>query len=101
MTVRVARPAEVLRFNCVILIDDARHGVPAAGRSAVARGAARYVLWRSVDGGPREAIYRVGEDGRRSFFDTDVKPGQAIRYAVVRGQRADGRSSASAARTGS
>jgi hypothetical protein len=41
------------------------------------------VLWRSVDGGPREAVYRVGEDGRRSFFDTDVKPGQHIRYAVV------------------
>ena len=50
---------------------------------AVRDSAVRYVLWRSVDGGPREAIYRVHEDGRRSFLDTDVKPGQVIRYAVV------------------
>ena len=45
--------------------------------------AVRYVLYRSVDGGSRGAIYRVGEDGRRAFRDRDVKPGQAIRYAVV------------------
>ena len=45
--------------------------------------AVRYVLYRSVDGGPAQAIYRVGEDGRRAFRDRDVKPGQAIRYAVV------------------
>ena len=32
---------------------------------------------------PAQAIYRVGEDGRRAFRDRDVKPGQAIRYAVV------------------
>ena len=43
----------------------------------------KYVLYRSVDGAAREAIYRTGEDGRRSFRDRDVKPGQSIRYAVV------------------
>ena len=36
-----------------------------------------------MDGGPRQAVYRVHEDGRRAFRDRDVKPGQAIRYAVV------------------
>ena len=83
VTVRVGRPAELLRFNCLILIDNARHGVLCRWSDALRPAAARYVLWRSVDGGPREAVYRVGEDGRRSFFDTDVKPGQVIRYAVV------------------
>ncbi len=83
VTVRVGRPAEVLRFNCLILIDNARRGVLCRWSDALRPAAARYVLWRSVDGGPRERVYRVGEDGRRSFFDTDVKPGQVIRYAVV------------------
>ena len=83
VTVRVGRPAEVLRFNCVLLVDNATHGVSCRWSDAVRDAAVRYVLWRSVDGGPREAIYRVHEDGRRSFLDTDVKPGQVIRYAVT------------------
>jgi hypothetical protein len=44
--------------------------------------AAGYVLWRKVDGGPRERIYRTGLDGRRSFLDTDVERGEKIRYGV-------------------
>ncbi len=40
------------------------------------------MLVRSVDGGPRQPIYRTGADGRRSFFDTDVAAGQSIRYKV-------------------
>ena len=83
VTVRVARPAEILRFNCVLLIDNDKRGVSCHWSDAVRDAAARYVLWRSVDGGPRQAIYRVHEDGRRVFLDTDVKPGQSIRYAVL------------------
>ena len=83
VTVRVGRAAEALRFNCLIIIDGAHRGVQCRWSDALRPAAERYVLWRSVDGAAREAIYRVGEDGRRSFFDTDVKPGQHIRYAVV------------------
>ncbi len=42
-----------------------------------------YVLIRSVDGGARERLYRTWKHGRRAFRDTDVKPGQTIRYAVL------------------
>lgn len=83
VSVHVGRPAEILRFNCAILIDANRHGALCRWSDALRPVAARYVLFRSVDGGPRQAIYRVGEDGRRSFLDQDVKPGQVIRYAVV------------------
>jgi hypothetical protein len=83
VTVRVGRPVEFLRFNCLIIIDGAHRGVQCRWSDALRPAARRYVLWRSVDGAAREAIYRTGEDGRRSFFDTDVKPGQHIRYAVV------------------
>jgi hypothetical protein len=83
VTVRVGRPAEFLRFNCLIIIDGAHRGVLCRWSDALRPAARRYVLWRSVDGAAREAIYRTSEDGRRSFFDTDVKPGQHIRYAVV------------------
>ena len=56
--------------------------MPLVGRAAPRRRPVRACGGPST-AAPREAIYRVGEDGRRSFFDTDVKPGQAIRYAVV------------------
>lgn len=81
--VYVGRAPEALWFNCFVVIDE---GVTSAGCrwSDTSRASAvRYVLFRSVDGGAREAIYRTGEDGRRSFRDRDVKPGQSIRYAVV------------------
>jgi fibronectin type 3 domain-containing protein len=82
-TVYVVRPAQALRFNCVVEIDEGLTSVVCRWSDTTRASAIRYVLFRSVDGGPREAIYRVGEDGRRAFRDRDVKPGQAIRYAVV------------------
>ena len=48
------------------------------------------MLFRSVDGAARQAIYRTPLNGRRSFLDTDVKAGQTVRYAVV-ALAADGR----------
>lgn len=83
VTVRVGRPAERLRFGCAFVIGSDRQGVACHWSAATRPAAARYVLWRSVDGGSREAIYRTGLDGRRGFLDQDVKPGQTIRYAVV------------------
>ncbi len=81
--VYVGRPAQVLRFNCVVEIDEGLTSVVCRWSDTTRASAVRYVLYRSVDGGSRQAIYRVGEDGRRAFRDRDVRPGQAIRYAVV------------------
>ncbi len=81
--VYVGRPAEALRFNCAVVIDEGASSVICRWSDTTRRSAVKYVLYRSVNGGAREAIYRTGEDGRRAFRDRDVKPGQAIRYAVV------------------
>jgi hypothetical protein len=83
VTIKVGRLAQALRFNCAVVIDGDRHGVVCHWSDTTRRAAVRYVLYRSVDGAAREAIYRTGEDGRRRFFDKDVAPGQTIRYAVV------------------
>ena len=70
--------AETLRFNCALVIDGAHRGVavPLVRGHPARRGALRPVGAPST-AAAREAIYRIGEDGRRSFLDTDVKPGQA------------------------
>jgi fibronectin type 3 domain-containing protein len=81
--VYVGRPAEPLSFNCSVVIDEGTASVPCRWSDTTRTNAVKYILYRSVNGGAREAIYRTGEDGRRSFRDRDVKPGQAIRYAVV------------------
>jgi fibronectin type 3 domain-containing protein len=81
--VYVGRPAEPLSFNCSVVIDEGTASVPCRWSDTTRASAVKYVLYRSVNGGAREAIYRTGEDGRRSFRDRDVKPGQSIRYAVV------------------
>jgi len=81
--VAVARPAEELRFNCAFVIDGDRSGARCAWGESHRAAAVRYVLYRSVDGGAREKIYRTGLNGRRIFLDTDVSAGQTIRYAVV------------------
>ena len=82
-TVRVPRAPQPLAFNCVVVIDGGDATARCHWSDTTRPAAVKYVLWRSVDGGAREAIYRVGEDGRRSYVDRDVKPGQTIRYAVV------------------
>lgn len=89
VTVRVRAP-EALRFNCFYKIDATVEGVACSWGASTRPAAARYVLFRSVDGAAREAIYRTPLYGRRSFLDTDVASGQSIRYAVV-ALAADGR----------
>ncbi len=79
---RVGFPAAKIALNCAYVIDAARQGVACHWAKADRPGAARFVLVRSIDGGPRERIYRTAADGRRSFFDTDVVAGQSIRYKV-------------------
>ncbi len=83
VTVRVPVPDEVLRLACALDGVGDQASVECKWSKTSHPRAARYVLWRSVDGGAREKIYRTGLDGRRSFVDTDVKPGQSIRYAVT------------------
>jgi hypothetical protein len=81
--VYVGRAAEPLSFNCSVVIDEGVAAAVCRWSDTTRASAVKYVLYRSVDGAAREAIYRTGEDGRRSFRDRDVKPGQSIRYAVV------------------
>jgi hypothetical protein len=82
-TVRIPPPPETLRLACELASNGDQRGVACTWSEAKHPAAAGYVLWRSVDGGARERIYRTGLDGRRGFFDAEVKPGQVIRYAVV------------------
>ncbi len=79
---RVGWRAEKIALNCAFVIDAARQGVACHWSKVDRPHATRFVLVRSVDGGPRERIYRTPADGRRSYFDTDVAAGQSIRYKV-------------------
>lgn len=81
--VRIPPRHDALRLSCALTTLDDDRGVGCKWSEARHPAAAGYVLWRSVDGGPREKVHRIGLDGRHGFFDTDVKPGQTIRYAVV------------------
>ena len=83
VSVHVGRVPEALGFNCFFLIDDAVQGAECHWSASTRPGAVRYALYRSVDGGARELIYRTGLNGRRSFLDVNVKAGQTVRYAVV------------------
>ena len=71
VTVRIPRPDEVLRMACAPATVGDRQGVVCKWSEATHPRAARYVLWRSVDGGAREKVFRTGLDGRRWHFDTD------------------------------
>ncbi len=82
VTVKLPPRADVLRLACGLVHGDVR-GVACKWSEAQHPNAARYVLYRSVDGGAREAIHRAGLDGRRSFLDQDLERGQTIRYSVV------------------
>jgi hypothetical protein len=82
VSVRVGWRPERLALSCAYVIDAARQGVACHWSKADRPGAARFVLVRSVDNGPRQRIYRTAVDGRRSYFDTDVSAGQTIRYKV-------------------
>jgi len=82
-SVYVNRAPQTLAFNCVVVIDGAKEWVTCHWSATSRATAVRYVLWRSVDGAARTAVYRTGIHGLRSFSDKDVKAGQKIRYAVV------------------
>jgi hypothetical protein len=88
--VRYQRAPERLGFNCAYIIDATVSGARCHWAASTRPAAVRYVLFRSVDGGAREAIYRTPLNGRRTFLDTNVAAGQSIRYAVV-ALAADGR----------
>ena len=90
VSIRLGRTPEVLNFNCAFIIDGDIQGATCHWGASTRPGAVRYVLFRSVDGGARQPIYRTGLNGRRSFLDRDVKAGETVRYAVV-AVAADGR----------
>jgi hypothetical protein len=83
VVVRVPGRHHALRFVCAVGVHGDDLGVGCKWSESKRPAAVGYVLWRSVDGGAREAIYRAGLDGPRHFFDTEVERGQTIRYAVI------------------
>ena len=83
VSVKVPPPAEALRMACELGSNGDQRGIACKWARAIHPAAAGYILWRSVDGGPREVIYRTGLDGRLGFFDTKIRPGHTFRYVVV------------------
>jgi hypothetical protein len=83
VSVRYARAPEALAFNCYYKVDAAAKGVFCHWAASTRPAAVKYVLYRSVNGATREAIYRTLLNGKRSHLDTGVASGQNIRYAVV------------------
>jgi fibronectin type 3 domain-containing protein len=81
--VYVTRAPQTLSFNCVLVTDNGTSWSRCYWSNTARATAVRYVLYRSVDGAARQAIYRTGIHGTRSYADKDVKSGQKIRYAVV------------------
>jgi hypothetical protein len=81
--IHVGPAIEKLALTCAPATVGALSGVACHWSAATRPAADHYVLIRSVDGGARERLYRTWIHGRRAFFDTDVKPGQTIRYAVL------------------
>jgi hypothetical protein len=75
-------PRQEMRFACERASDGEHRGI--ACRWGEADGPVRgYVLYRSIDHGPREAIYRTGPDGRLGHVDAPLRPGHRYTYAVV------------------
>ena len=83
VTVHVGRPAQALHMGCKIVAVGGQDAVSCRWSATSRPAAIAYVLIRSVDGAPRQAIYRTSLSGWRHFVDTDVKPGQKVRYAVL------------------
>ncbi len=82
-TVRFMRAPERLGFNCAYVIDGDASGAKCRWAASTRPTAVRYVLFRSVDGGAREAVYRTRLNGVRAYWDKSLSAGQSVRYAVV------------------
>jgi len=76
-------PDEELRFDCSLTSDGDHRGVACKWEEATHPEARGYVLFRSVDQGPREELFRTGVDGPNRYFDRDVSAGHGYLYAVV------------------
>jgi hypothetical protein len=83
VAVRIPGRHHGLRIACAFRADGDLPGVGCRWSASKAPRAVGYILWRSVDGAAREAIYLTALDGQRHFFDTDIEPGQTVRYVVV------------------
>ena len=64
--VSVGRPAEVLRFNCIVEIDEGIASVVCRWSDTTRASAVKYVLYRTVDGGARQAITAPARTGAGS-----------------------------------
>jgi hypothetical protein len=83
VTVHVGRPVQALHMGCAIVSVRGNDAVSCRWSATSRPAAIAYELIRSVDGAPRQVIYRTSLSGWRHFVDTDVKAGQKVRYAVL------------------
>lgn len=90
VSVRYARAPQALTLTCESSTVDAVAGIACKWNASTRTATTRYVLFRSVDGAARTAVYRVGVTGTRAYFDSGVTAGQVVRYGVV-AFAADGR----------
>jgi hypothetical protein len=83
VTIHVGRAIQRIGMACSLATVGNLSGVACHWSRATRPAASRYVLVRSVDAAARQRLYNTWIHGKRSFLDTDVKPGQTIRYAVL------------------
>ena len=71
-----------LRMACELTTTDAGRGIGCRWSEADVPGAAGWLLWRSVDGGERGVIARIGLDERPGYLDREVAAGHSYRYVL-------------------
>jgi hypothetical protein len=81
--VQIGTDLRELRFGCTPDSIGDQRGVLCRWSESTASTTRGYLVYRSIDQGPREVIARIGLDGRRAHFDTAVVPGSVHIYAVV------------------
>ena len=77
------RPREHLELACERAALEGHRGVACRWSEATRDDASGYVLVRSIDGGPRERIFRTGIEGPNRHFDSPLRPGHRYTYAVL------------------
>ncbi len=81
--VELTRPTEELRFDCHRDSIGGERGILCRWSETQRRDARGYLVYRSIGGDEREVIARIGLDGRRRHFDTEVQPGAVHIYYVA------------------
>lgn len=77
------RPREQITLACERATTGGQRGIACRWWEATRDDAVGYVLVRSIDGGPRERIFRTPVDGPNRYVDAPLRPGHRYTYAVL------------------